>query len=115
MVGGGVVRGERGEFVIPKGKCFRRRKRKAGDGKGPTYDSKPKAGAALGAAHRSHGRLRSESGFGPQESMPQACHGALEMDSGSARASCEQVLTARVPSRVITPTCGDARWRSRPA
>src|SRR5439155_138105 len=80
---------EQRELVIPQCKCFRRRKEKAGDGNYPAHDSKPKIGVATGPAHQSHGRLRWKTGFDLLEFMPQACHGALEMGSGSAKASCE--------------------------
>jgi len=47
--------------------------------------------------------------------MPQACHGALEMGSGPARASCKSGFDRL---RSFTPHYNDirdARWRSRRA
>src|SRR5882762_8032995 len=115
VVVSGFLLGEQREFVIPQRKCFDRRQEKAGDGKGSAHDLKPRAGAALRAADRSHSRLRSKTRFALQESISQACHGALEMGSGSAKASCESGFDRSRPFTRHTATCGDARWRSRRA
>ena len=64
---------------------------------------------ALRAADRSHGRLKRKTGFSLQEPMPQACHGALEMDSGSAKASCESGFDR---SRPFTRHHSDMRRRA---